>query len=884
LTLRHALAALALAASVSAAAQDKPKDFTPVEFTISGGISLGNYEAGLNWAVVRLIKLHEHDANLLKGLPPPKMVAVTGASAGNINALIAAIEWCRADGGGATPLGNDFYQSWIPVGWDGLFAGDRTCVQYCHDLHLESTWAARVGGGGADSCLVACQKDCKAVGGTDCEDGGPAYRIDDAVFTRRAFLGVEESFRHAIEQVKYDPACKLAVGITTTKFHPTLLDVTGPPPVDTERRAEPPHYAPEPYAVSQDGLTIESQRFVTSLRAETREGRFGYYEHSFQDDHTLGSYLHLPKVQGTDNRVSVDDILSLTEASSAFPLAFGPRKLRFCRVTEKPAPAGPECVENELQTHDWFIDGGAFDNVPLGLGYSLTEAMVDRIGGVTTKDRHFFYIDPARRRYISDNGDPAGIETTTPTPVYPSLTEVANLAGNFYAVAGKYELQTVARYVWRENPTQQPPKLLIAGRLTPIIGEYLYAFGAFLARPFRTFDYEVGVYDGAYDYARWVCDQEAYASQGKAARSKPRCMFDQLKSTYAELGMPGPGADEPRYVFHSLLSREFKTWSRVSTGAEQQELAGLANEAAEWSRSQGYDVAKPPNVAVGALVRAVGALHDEEVDAVSGGPDAEAKAERVKEHRTDFAYFLELLGKDAFEGYSEEERELLADPAAFSNRALLSILSRGRQIEHQQKNVNTTRALIAAQVAVLTQQSNKTLGLELDPSSIPDDNVLTPGKVLARIIPYRFNYRRPAYAPPVGFNLFTSRWDRLELGYEPTLGLTPDFALILPVGGYWQLNPASIGLFTTPGVLYRHHDPWFSGADLGVKLSKGFFGVPDYDAVFHVGAELGVRVLGGKVRLSLAMDDFRNGVVTFGFGLIDLNGMLYWGVRIIEGA
>lgn len=884
MTLRHALAALALSVSLPAAAQDQPKDFTPVEFTISGGISLGNYEAGLNWAVVRLIKLHEHDPNLLKGLPPPKMVAVTGASAGNINALIAAIEWCRADDGGASPLGNAFYQSWIPVGWDGLFAGDRTCVQYCHDRHLETSWAARVGGSGADLCLAACQKDCKEFGGSDCDDGGAAYRLDDAVFTRRAFLGVEESFRQAVEKAKYDPACKLAVGITTTKFHPTLLDVTGPPPADTERRAEPPHYVPQPYTVSQNGLTIETQRYVTALRAESRDQQFGYYEHSFQDDHTLGSYLHLPKVPSTDNRVAVDDVLALTEASSAFPLAFGPRKLRFCKVTETPTPAGQECVDNELLTHDWFIDGGAFDNVPLGLGYSLTEAMVNRIGGVTTKDRHFFYIDPDRRRYLSDNADPTGMQTPNPTPVYPSLSEVANLAGNFYAVAGKYELQTVARYVWRESPTQQPPKLLIAGRLTPIVGEYLYAFGAFLAQPFRTFDYEVGIYDGAYDYARWICDQEAAGSQGKPARGRSRCMFDALKTTYAELGMSRPDSAEPRYVFHSLLDREFKTWSRISSGDEQKELAQLANEAAEWSKSEGYDLGKPPNVAVGALMRAVGELHDEEVDAAAGGPDSKAKAELVEKHRGDFSYFLKLLGPEAFEGYSQEERELLADPEAFTNRAMLSILSRERQIEHQQNNATTTRALIAAQVAVLSQQSSKMLGLELDPSSIPDDNLLSVGKLISRLIPYRFNYRRPAYAPPVGFNLFSSRWDRLELGYEPTLGLIPDLALILPIGGYWQLNPASVGLFATPGVLWRTHQPWFAGADLGVKFSKGFFGVQDYDAVFHTGAELGLRVLGGKVRLSLAMDDFQNGVVTFGIGLIDLNGMLYWGFRIISGA
>jgi len=888
LTLRLTCSAvLSFALASTAGAADPPpvpKDFTPVEFTISGGISLGNYEAGLNWAVVRLIKLHEQDPDLLKGLPPPKMVAVTGASAGNINALIAAIEYCRSDNGGASPVNNAFYQSWMPVGWDGLFAGDRTCVQYCHDLQLESTWAARLGAGSPDPCLTACQKDCKAYGGKDCEDGGAAYRADDAVFTRRAFLGVEESFRAAVEKATYDPHCKLAVGVTTTKFNPTLLDVTGAPPEDKQRRAEPPYYVPLPYSVSQDGLTVESQRYVTALRAETRGDRFGYYEYSFQDDHTLGSYLHLPRVPNANNRVSVDDILALTEASSAFPIAFGPRKLRFCEVTPTATRSGPECVENTRLTHDWFIDGGAFDNVPLGLGYSLTDAMVERLGGVTTKERHFFYIDPERRRYLSSSGDPLGVDAAEPTPVSPSLSEVATLAGNFYAVAGKYELQTVARYVWREDPGERPPRLLIAGRLTPIVGEYLYAFGAFLARPFRVFDFNVGAYDGAYDFARWICDQEVSVQGGQpGARSRARCMFELMKTAYGDLGMSGEEAGEPRFLYHSMLEREFRTWARLSSGAEQQELQGIAAEAAAWSKSQGYDPAKPPNVAMGALIRAIGTLHDEEVDATVGGPDEKEKAALVAKHRGDFAYFLKLLGKDAFEGYSEEERELLADPEAFTNRALLSILSRSRQIEAEQNNETTTRALIFGQVAVLSQQSSKMLGLEIDPSSIPDDNILTVGKVAALLLPYRIMYRRPAYDTTAGFSLFNSRWNRLDFSYEPTFGFAPDWALILPVGAFWQFNASELGLFATPGLLWRNHQALFAGLDGGLKVSKGLFGNTGFDSDVHLGAELGARVLGGKIRLSLSMDNFATPNVAFGIGLIDFNGMLYWTFRIIQG-
>jgi hypothetical protein len=884
LTLRHALAAV-LAVSLPAAAADQPpppSSYTPVEFTISGGISLGNYEAGLNWAVVRLIKLHTRDPKALMDLPPPRLVAVTGASAGNINALITAIEWCRSDDQDVTPLKSPFYSSWIPVGWDGLFAGDRTCVQYCHDQKLDGKdgWASRVGGGtGEEACLKACRADCTQAGGKDCEDGGPAYRSDDAIFTRRAFLGVEETFRQAIERGKYDPACKLAVGITTTKFHPTLLDVTGQPPEDTQKREEPPHYVPQPYSVNQGELTIATQRYVTALRAETRQGHFGYYEHSFQDDHTLGTYLHLPKVPKSDNQAAVDDVLALTEASSAFPLAFGPRKLRYCRVTEKPTPASAECVANESLTYDWFIDGGAFDNVPLGLGYSLTDAMVTRPDSLSTERRQFFYIDPDRRRYISSPGEDEASPTAAPVPVYPSLSEVLSLAGNFYAVAGKYELQTVARYVWREKPGQPEPKLLIAGRLTPIVGEYLYAFGAFLAEPFRRFDYEVGVYEGAYDYANWVCNQE----HGKpGARTEPRCMFDQIKSAYADLGVArvdtaDPHSAEPRYVFHALFDREFRTWAALGSNKERPELEALAKEAEAWSKSEGFDLNAPPNPAIGALVGAVSRLHDEEVAAALDKPGAK---ELATKHQNDFAHFLQLLGKDALEGYSTVEQELLADPQAFTNRAMMSALSRERQIEAEHNNQITTRALSAAQVVLLGSQSSKMLGFEWDPSSIPDDNLQTPGKVAARFIPYRVTGR---YAASTGFNLGAGGWNHLEVSFEPTLGLVSDWALIAPIGGYWQFNPGTFGVFATPGVLFRNHEVWFTGADLGLRLSGGLVGPAGFNPSFHVGAELGARLMGGKIRLSAGVDNFASPALVLGIGLVDFNGLLYWGARIAQG-
>jgi hypothetical protein len=57
------------------------------------------------------------------GLPPYRLVAVTGASAGNINSLLSVVEWCRP-GRPEPPERSLFWQVWIPTGLDQLFSDD----------------------------------------------------------------------------------------------------------------------------------------------------------------------------------------------------------------------------------------------------------------------------------------------------------------------------------------------------------------------------------------------------------------------------------------------------------------------------------------------------------------------------------------------------------------------------------------------------------------------------------------------------------------------------------------------------------------------------------------------------------------------------------------
>src|SRR4051794_33809805 len=63
---------------------------TPVVLTIEGGGSLGVYEAGMTWALTQLFKQQSSSELSKRDLRLPRLTlsAVSGASAGSINALL----------------------------------------------------------------------------------------------------------------------------------------------------------------------------------------------------------------------------------------------------------------------------------------------------------------------------------------------------------------------------------------------------------------------------------------------------------------------------------------------------------------------------------------------------------------------------------------------------------------------------------------------------------------------------------------------------------------------------------------------------------------------------------------------------------------------------
>ncbi len=102
--------------SLPLAAKSKQENFSLV---ISGGISLGAYEAGYNWALLKYmtyLRYYSPETQI-------EMKSIAGASAGAINTLMSSLAWCRSKESldiDNTIDNNLFYHMWTEVDFEDL--------------------------------------------------------------------------------------------------------------------------------------------------------------------------------------------------------------------------------------------------------------------------------------------------------------------------------------------------------------------------------------------------------------------------------------------------------------------------------------------------------------------------------------------------------------------------------------------------------------------------------------------------------------------------------------------------------------------------------------------------------------------------------------------
>ena len=396
--------ALALVAAPAAGARADDPGEDQFALTISGGVSLGSYEAGLNWAVVRFLRLREREFNDPRAFLPsrrPSLIAVTGASAGSINALLAAVLWCEADDStrNASVDRNMLRDAWLGISLDGLLP-----------------------------------------------ENPAEYGPDDGVLASSALGPLIADVRREVfdpGSLRLRPGCTLPIGITLTRARPQQREAAG--------------------------LRASSQRAVLPMLFEVDGGgRVRMRRQHLPDRDLTESVLALAEVPDAQGPyLDPESVMQALLASSAFPLAFGPRTLCECAPTcdddEVPAfgtcpgpdpahpSAGNSCVVQSMMQagselrlcRRRFVDGGVFDNAPVGLAIEQAEASVRaRLFHPVT----YVFIDPDVRRLRP--ADPPQSSAGTGQ----GATGVLRLTSDLVATARNRELsRTVEALHWNRT-------------------------------------------------------------------------------------------------------------------------------------------------------------------------------------------------------------------------------------------------------------------------------------------------------------------------------------------------------------------------------------------------------------------------------------------------
>lgn len=476
----------------------------PFSLTISGGISLGSYEAGVNWALIDYMRKIRDDKSYTGRKPDLKVI--TGASAGAINSVITAMLWL--------------------VDWNQIQDNENRAPDTVNDNIIRNAWV-RVG---IDDLMPKEDKlYCNPT--MTCPDSAtletePEPKLADEMFARSAFKQSIVDIKKLLTYGKFKPGQFIDIALLATRE--------------------------EPIDIEKNGIIVKNQRFVFLLQFRTDEKGNGHFESNKVDyiDPSLGTIVYLPQNGMVDGHKIVEphDLIRLMYASSAVPVAFGKVNLPYCSTEESGKPV-PECPPGTSLVSSDFIDGGIFDNVPIGAALLLRKARILQTKSGTEKNHEveqtsFFFISSSARRNVSE---------PFRHPIWKKrrtfgIDGILAFVPGFIDSASDHELYTALR-----SGDGHSYKLTVSDRYFPITGTYLGHFGAFLDSPFREFDYNAGVYDGIYDLAQFMKSRTGSMDYGA-----------EVKEIYERLGLDR--GDSASDVFSLIASQEHYHNKRLDAG------------------------------------------------------------------------------------------------------------------------------------------------------------------------------------------------------------------------------------------------------------------------------------------------------------------------------
>lgn len=840
-----AAASLVLNPSPAIAQAPAAEQKRALAFTVSGGVSKGSYQGGFGFGLTYLMRAsrESQEARDSLNLFEYDLAAATGASAGNINALLAAVSWCDATMLRQRPENSLFWKIWIPVGIEQLFPRKRP------DLTSDAS-----------------------------------EFLPDLVLSRRFFQ--TEVKARLVQSLKH-PArdhCSVPLGLTTTRIDKLA-----------------------PVTLAPDALTVGTIRYaaVANLRSYADDENlsrmaFGPYDFSGLDIRQFGKLIlpifTNPTTPGEAADRGAGPMVDVALASSAFPIAFAPVELRF-----RSSPGSST-------TRGLFIDGGVFDNNPIGLSQTLyaprlatTESslaegtMMKGVEELTFRPSvpdnipvYSLLVDEDNRLTPTrtDSFDGSTMVETATRQNLISVRDYGSFLSNAISTARSYELEILAR----ELTEQERERLEISSRYHAFTGGSLFAFGGFLSYLFREHDFYVGVYDAVYYLAA-----ESVAAQ--TAQTATNLTPQEREATEAEVGERMLTlinrlnlSDNGRQFLLSLHRREIKQDRKTCSTDEpirENVYVAISCAASAWETKYADDTRSISGLAL--LFTELNQFIPRSEFFAEEEAACRREAERAAA-RDPGAFACSAINDD---GLLRQISRSTGPTLTQLSESALEILRQNEITYEKRTGEPSAKTLITlSYFSERNLATQRQTGFSWDSSTLPSPNLRSVTRSRWKLGLWR------ALAPrELSTSIIDRRLDGYAVGYRPHY--RPRF--LYPRTGIGLIFPLRYADYRT--------SPDFIEAGMGVQTvfrtqswstflqsievrattvlpHAGLLGGQRPGLGDYVGYELAAYVLFGKIRIGYHDPSFFRSADDSGFpgyegrfilGLADLNGLIYWG-------
>jgi len=566
-----------------------------VSVVLRGGTSLGNYQAGFLYYISEFLKVRNESFRGSQVRPRRGFATVTGASAGGINALVSAIDGCQERE--PDPEQSLYFLGWTRVGMLGRHGRSGFVIDGRESETPLGVLTQRPLTDASSLVLKRAFEKKKFVGSCEQTDLGiTVTRLAPEKFPIHSKRGSDSPSEGAgdLEHVllAHKQAEKFLFRFEFEET-PEIL-----PPGDPAFRI----HAVQPYIPFEDPAKGEDPRAAT--RSFYLVLGDGYESSSEIANHEFG----------------LNELIPVINATSSFPIAFPPEELTYTRVDRFGEPTQSESA--------LFVDGGIFDNTPLGLAITIDRWHDDERaeelyhgGGASAQPSVAAWLDPAERSCLTSRQDELADMLCDVLPLNPRdylfveptvvdwstksdretgesreganrkkqdlLPTVLKFAGSFLGTSMGAALVDTAQsnpFVIERPADTNLPRLLVPERHLPLTSRRLSNFMGFFEEDFRIYDFYVGLLDAE----RFVTRDSVYGASDEfpvVESAKYRCMRDYYHNMSNIVDVTISNHDLPESCFEPepravrMVLKNVKDWAQL-----REEVISRVDE--DWDQSE----------------------------------------------------------------------------------------------------------------------------------------------------------------------------------------------------------------------------------------------------------------------------------------------------------